>query len=141
MTPLGAVFLGLSGISGAFEVHCDMTTDGGGWTYVARGSSSSSHTNSSFGSVQTDPLAASKWHLSSATIESLVEYSLQYESYTTMGLNGDSSMSDYGQYRVRQENEFLTFTSAMFNYSSWDGSTWVAATTTGDSSQRALAWI
>lgn len=58
-----------------------------------------------------------------------------------MGLNGDSSSNDFGQYRVRLENEFMTFTSPLYNFSAWDGSNWIGASTTGDMSHIGPSWV
>ena len=58
-----------------------------------------------------------------------------------MGVNGDSSNSDFGKYRVRLENEFITFTSPMYDYSSWNGNSWLTATNTGDQTHIGPSWL
>jgi hypothetical protein len=45
----------------------DMVTDGGGWTYVARGSDAG-NTNDAVGAVSLNPATVTSWHLSARAI-------------------------------------------------------------------------
>ena len=64
----GVYTIYLGGGGSATQVFCDMQTDGGGWTYVARGSTEQ---NGAYGSVQTDPNVAAEWSLGTAAIMQL----------------------------------------------------------------------
>ncbi len=135
----GAYWLDPDG-TGATQYYCDMTSDGGGWTYVGRGSNSSTQSNSTYGSISLDPTVTGRWHLSATLIRALVGDTTPYETYVTMGENGDAHTPELGEFRVRQETQAMTFESAMFDYSGWNGATWVFRTSTGNSTDRGPSW-
>ena len=58
-----------------------------------------------------------------------------------MGQNGDSSTSDYGSIGFVKINAYMTFTSPMYNYSAWDGSSWISATGVSDPSHIGPSWV
>ncbi len=126
--------------TGALELHCDMTSDGGGWTYVARGSNGSTQVNGAYGSVSLDPTSTGRWHLSANMIRGLVGNTTPYETYVTMGQNGDAHTPEIGEFRVRKETQAMTFESHMFEYSGWNGSTWVFRSSSGNSTDRGPSW-
>lgn len=76
-----------------------MDTDGGGWTYVVRGSPTSSSGHSvAYGSVQTDPSVTARWSIGQTKINGLRSASQ---------LSGEAYFEYYVSYPAR--NEFRVF--------------------------------
>ena len=108
-----------------------MQTDGGGWTYVKRGTDSTGQSDSPHGTVQTDPSVATRWGLGMALTNQLKSADATYLEYYITGAPGGGGgytrPTPYLDFRVLRTPQDFTFSAPFDNthgVQAWTGSTW-----------------
>jgi hypothetical protein len=119
------------------DLYCDMDIQGGGWTYVARGTNGDDGCDSdAFGTVTVDPRKNTQWSLGDWAINEIGydQHTQWLEYLVTMGYENDDDYNphEYFRYmRVALGDNFTLGEELDANYGDvevWDGSAWVAAT-------------